>query len=223
MMEDAAGYYDWMMDAMRSHIGGHVLEVGCGCGVATPAIARLPSVYRVTAVDILPHFIEANGAKALPKTTFACQDFTALPDNAYDSVVCTNVLEHLQDDAGAAKHLYRILKPGGTLAFLVPAHPKLYTVYDHEAGHYRRYRKSEAEALMRSAGFRVDDLFSFNALGAAGWYVSFNVLQRGKVMPERSRFLARCFQRYVQPVGEVVESVVRPPFGLSVIALCTKK
>src|SRR5690606_8047019 len=42
------------------------------------------------------------------------------PDNSFDVILCNHVLEHIPDDFGAMKELYRILKPGGWGIFQIP-------------------------------------------------------------------------------------------------------
>lgn len=42
------------------------------------------------------------------------------PDNSFDVILCNHVLEHIPDDLGAMKELYRILKPGGWGIFQIP-------------------------------------------------------------------------------------------------------
>jgi ubiquinone/menaquinone biosynthesis C-methylase UbiE len=75
--------------------------------------------------------------------------------NSFAAITCLNVLEHIEDDAGALTQLRRILKPGGRLALTVPAGKTLCDLYDDVHFHYRRYRLSELESNMRQAGFKL--------------------------------------------------------------------
>src|SRR5205085_10979289 len=65
-----------------------------------------------------------------------------LPSESVDVVVLLNVLEHIENDAGAMEQVARILKPGGAAVIEVPAGPHLYDVYDKVLMHFRRYRSS---------------------------------------------------------------------------------
>ncbi len=51
-------------------------------------------------------------------------DITALPfpDDSFDLVICSHVLEHVQDDTGALRELFRVLRPGGTAVLPHPVH-----------------------------------------------------------------------------------------------------
>src|SRR5205085_2252032 len=59
----------------------------------------------------------------------------------FDSILCLNVLEHVQDDLQAMKNLIEKVRPGGTLVALVPAYPGLFNGIDRAVGHHRRYRR----------------------------------------------------------------------------------
>ena len=48
------------------------------------------------------------------------QDMSIVEDNTYDLIICSHVLEHVQNDKKAMEEMKRILKPDGKVAFLVP-------------------------------------------------------------------------------------------------------
>lgn len=221
MMEEAPRYGAWIAEAVHTHLKGHLLDVGCGTGEYTGHFAALPTVARVTAIDISPVAIAlAQQRVPLPNVTFAVENVQTV-HGMYDSLVCANVIEHIEDDRQFVLSLKKVVRLGGTLALLVPAHPRLYSRYDREAGHYRRYTKRGLQSLLTAAGLRIDSLFHFNMLGALGWLLSFKILQRGGVQEGRTRSLVRFFNRFFLPVGKRMESSMHPPFGISLIALCS--
>jgi len=102
-------------------------------------------------------------------------DLTAMPiygNGSFDLIICTHVLEHIQDDRAAMRELYRILKPGGEAILQVPIlpildrdyeNPSVKTLEDHwqhygEADHVRVYSKNGYLEKLRSAGFVVRQL-----------------------------------------------------------------
>jgi len=87
------------------------------------------------------------------------------PDEQYDAIVCNHVLEHVPDDRRAMAELYRVLKPGGWAALLVPmtetltdedpaASPEERKKRFGQEDHVRLYGRDYLDRL-REAGFRV--------------------------------------------------------------------
>ncbi len=221
-MEKALPYFEWTTEQMVSHISGHVLEVGCGVGNATPYIAGCPNVQKCTAVDIDTHALAIAAKQQNERMEFICSDFHALAKNSFDSLVCANTIEHIEDDNEAVRAMYSLLRPGGKIALLMPAHQFLYSRYDHEAGHYRRYTKASMQAVLKQAEFTIDDVFYFNMSAAVGWFLINTCLQKSGT--DRGTFsgAAGIFATYIMPLNIWIERKFRPPFGLSVIGLATK-
>jgi SAM-dependent methyltransferase len=108
-------------------------------------------------------------------------DVTAieLPDDAFDAVLCSHVLEHVHDDAAAMRELRRITAPGGFCLVMVPLaldrertyeDPSITAPADRERAflqfdHVRLYAPDIAERL-RGAGFDVEVVDLHAELGA---------------------------------------------------------
>jgi SAM-dependent methyltransferase len=73
---------------------------------------------------------------------------------AYDLVVCSEVIEHIPDDALAARRLASLVRPGGVLIITVPGGAK--SKFDIHIGHQRHYRPAEAASLLRAAGMKIE-------------------------------------------------------------------
>lgn len=97
--------------------GISALELGCGSGLFTQMFAQTGA--QVTAVDISPELIELAKPRN-PNVTFICARFEDLKfDKAFDAVVGSSVLHHLEIDAALEK-CHQVLKPGGVMAFAEP-------------------------------------------------------------------------------------------------------
>ena len=130
---------------------GRVLDVGCGAG-ATSVVAAASG--RLLGVDL---GAEATAAARARGIEVAQMDATALAtrEGAFDLVVALDVLEHLDQDAAAARELLRTLRPGGALLVTVPAYQWLWSSHDVALGHRRRYTRGRLRTLLASAGFEV--------------------------------------------------------------------
>lgn len=71
------------------------------------------------------------------------------------NMCCLDVLEHIEDDNCFLVKINEMLCVNGTLIITVPAFMSLWSKDDKDAGHFRRYRKSEICNKMESAGFEV--------------------------------------------------------------------
>lgn len=126
-----------------------LLDVGCGPGELLMTVARaFSSGKRFTGCDFAPEVIENNRSR-LPGIAFARYDLQAgageLPESQYDIVVCSEVLEHLEDQQAAFGHLAGLVKPGGWLILSCPTGKRFATevhfghVHHPTAREVRRY------------------------------------------------------------------------------------
>ena len=73
------------------------------------------------------------------------------------------MIEHLPDDLSILRDLRKLLVPGGYLILTVPAHEILWSCFDIEACHYRRYTTSDLAAKLIQTGYRVEYLTEYMA------------------------------------------------------------
>jgi SAM-dependent methyltransferase len=83
-----------------------------------------------------------------------CADVSAVPDgDAFDVVCAFEVLEHLDDDAGALRAWRERVTEGGWIVLSVPAHQHRFGAHDRAVGHFRRYDPDGLSALLVANGF----------------------------------------------------------------------
>lgn len=116
--ETTEQYDRWLADLLvRLPERGHVLDIGCGCGV--PVARRLTTAgHQVTGVDISDVQIE-RARSLVPDATFIRADATALdlPPGTFDAIVCLYALIHmpLNQQPHLLHNITRWLRPGGWL------------------------------------------------------------------------------------------------------------
>jgi len=181
-MSSVPKFNRWMADALRPHLGGRVLEIGSGIGNMTRQLCPRD---RYTASDINPHYLDylQRGFEGRPYLDVRRVDLTQPADFAplaggYDTVVCLNVLEHLDDEDGALGNIRSALESGGRALILVPQGPGLHGTLDQALGHVRRYTRASLRAALERNGFEVQELFDFNRVTTPGWWWNGKVLRR---------------------------------------------
>lgn len=104
----------------EKYVSGSLLEVGCGEGRGIDKL--LPLVQQFTAIDKIEDVINRLSER-YPSATFRRMDippFEGLPDNAFDTIISFQVIEHIRDDKRFLQEINRVLKPGGTALITTP-------------------------------------------------------------------------------------------------------
>ena len=90
--------------------------------------------------------------------------------NRFDTVVCVNVLEHIEDDVRALRVLRDVVAgTGGQVLIWVPAVQAIYGPHDAALGHHRRYSKASLTKAFDSAGLELVAIGSSNPIGLLSW------------------------------------------------------
>jgi 2-polyprenyl-3-methyl-5-hydroxy-6-metoxy-1,4-benzoquinol methylase len=214
-------YNHWIYQEISEALGQRILEIGSGTGNITQFLCADGS--EVMATDIVPsyrsHLQRLFGEKL--NVSIGELDLTArAPENlikrSFDTVVCINVLEHIEDDLFALEQMREVLIPRGKLALLVPAHKFLYGEFDRAVDHYRRYEKSELIEKLDQAGFCLLRTKFFNIAAILPWLINGRLLKRN-YLPEGQASMAN----YLVPLLKL-ERLIGPPLGLSIIAIAQK-
>ena len=216
-------YNRWLVSRFEKAVGRRVLEIGAGFGNIT---RHLKGRELVVASDLDPVAIEHlkgtfrddRGVRvASYRFPLAPAALAEIRTERIDTIVCLNVLEHIEDDRATLADMYSLLEPGGRLVLLVPAFQRLYGTLDVHLRHFRRYEKDDLEQKFREAGFVLEDLRFANRPGIFGWWLNGKVLRR-RVLP-RAQLLAF---KFFMPLLRSEEK--RPPSaGLSLIAIGRKE
>ncbi|XP_017464276.1 PREDICTED: ubiquinone biosynthesis O-methyltransferase, mitochondrial [Rhagoletis zephyria] len=112
-----------LMNTSKVLQGKNILEVGCGGGILTEPLARLSA--NVTGIDLGEDVIttarthlESHSPELKDRITYKIEPVEVHAksnSNYYDAVVCSEVLEHIDDKAGFLTHCVHTLKPGGSI------------------------------------------------------------------------------------------------------------
>ena len=155
--------------------GARVLDVGCGAGLLSEAMAREGA--QVVGLDLAPELVEVAKLHLYEsglQVDYRLQSVEALAAEApasFDAITCMEMLEHVPDPASVIRACAMLLRPGGTLvlstinrtplAFATAIVGAEYVAGllpkgTHDYGSF--IRPSELAGWLRAAGLRTDDV-----------------------------------------------------------------
>src|SRR5256885_99075 len=187
-MSEARNYQGHVFGLVRPYVGSHVLEVGCGIGTMTAQLLDIAP--RVECIE--PNLNCATRAReALAGndgvTIRVCHleecSRAELARQMFDTVVCVNVLEHIEDDVRALA-LFRdvVAGTGGRVVIFVPALQGIYSQHDAALGHHRRYSKCSLRAVFAAADLDVVEVGGGKYRAEAALGIPPVVAERGVVL-----------------------------------------
>ena len=145
--------YDAILRLLRRATDvGSVLEIGAGQGAVGVMLARR---YAYTGIEPDPRSFAAARARfdAAGVQEIVQGDLSALASGRVFDLVCAfEVLEHIEDDAGAVADWIAWIRPGGWFLVSVPAGRDRFGAADRKAGHFRRYGRDDISSLLAAAG-----------------------------------------------------------------------
>jgi SAM-dependent methyltransferase len=139
-------------------------EIGCGTGYVLAGIREKFLRMHLVGSDIfMDGLVFAKGR--LPAVELYQMDARRIFfESEFDVVGAFDVLEHLVEDENALAQMFNAARPGGGLLLTVPQQRYLWSASDQFAMHQRRYSRAELRAKVRSAGFEIERITSFNSL-----------------------------------------------------------
>ena len=220
ILAEAPQYNRWQFDMVAPWLGRRILEVGAGIGnMSEQFLESRPGLLVVTDTDAFYRARLAERFAGRPEVVveaLSMPDLSAGPrfaESRLDTVIATNVVEHIEDDLGTVRTMRSLLVPGGRAVILVPALQSIYGTLDRELGHYRRYSPSRLRLLLESAGLEIEQLRWFNRVGVFGWWFNGRVRKVSRIPLDQ----LRGFDRLVPLLR--LERFLPLPFGQSLIAV----
>lgn len=218
-MSFAVNYHRWILDEFESYFGETTAEVGAGIGSVSRLILGR-GVTRLYAFEPSPNMFP------LLEKELRCDEGAQAVNDCFspkyvqsgvDSIAYINVMEHIQDDRAEFALAHEALRANGHLLLFVPALPWLYSDFDKQLGHFRRYTMKGVTGLLKDAGFSLVTARYFDLAGIIPWYVNFVLLRRS--LGHRG---VSAYDRLVVPLMRRVESRLVPPLGKNLLIVARK-
>jgi SAM-dependent methyltransferase len=197
------------LDRLNLAAGQRVLDLGCGEGRHCHGI-YITETAEATGIDLCQQSLEKAraGLATLPPRAVPCNFVEAsayalpFPDEHFDAVICSEVLEHLDDYPKALAEVARVLKPGGIFAVTVPrAWPERICwklapgeggYADQPGGHVRIFNARALTRTIQEHGFRFTGRHFAHALHVPYWWLKTAFWKRRDDHP-----LVRAYHRFL--------------------------
>lgn len=183
---------DWVIGILEKHVhkrNQRALEVGFGSGVYLPTLAKLFD--EVIVSDVENTFIKhaSKFTEAFPNISLIIDNIadSKLPETSFDLILCSEVVEHIENSASAFTKMHRLLKSGGILILTTPQRYSLLEliakivfmpgvinlvriIYREpilEMGHINLMTRKQVVMQLKEAGFRIREHYK------TGMYIPF--------------------------------------------------
>lgn len=202
-----------------------VLDIGTGVGTNLRMLRNL-EFSAVEGLDPSKEAVHWCASKGLGPVHLGSVNDIPFENGAFDVVLATDVIEHVDDDGRAMEEVARVLAPNGIALITVPAFPSLWGLEDDVSLHRRRYRMRALRQLVYESGLAVRRAYHFNYLlfipiwGARRMMRLTNPRLQSETQirtPLLDRLLSVVFA-----VDVLTAPRLRLPFGVSILILAAK-
>lgn len=206
------------------YLHGDVLDVGAGLGATIATLAPRQPEARWTALEPDPSLVarltSEVGSGTLPSSTRVVQGITAdlVGGAQFDTVLYIDVLEHIDDDSMEVTNAERLLRSGGHLVIVAPAHNWLFTPFDRAIGHYRRYSSRVLRGLL-SPRLEICELRYLDSVGLLASLANRLLLNTADPKPSQ----IAVWDKAMVPFSRILDPLLRGSLGKSVVAVARKR
>jgi 2-polyprenyl-3-methyl-5-hydroxy-6-metoxy-1,4-benzoquinol methylase len=204
---------------IRPYLSGDVLEVGAGLGISTEYL-HSPNLSSWTCLEPDSELADSIRCRfnALPRLRVETGTTETLGYvGKFDTILYIDVLEHIENDREEMARAEGLLRKGGRIVVIAPAHQWLYTAFDRCIGHFRRYNRA---SLLACSPLGCE-LLLIQYLDSAGMLASIgNRLLLQRSMPEGSHIFL--WDRFLVPCSRWLDRLTMHSVGKSILGVWRK-
>lgn len=225
-LANAKGFNKWIYELIKPWVAGKILELGSGIGnisnqlISNHTNVSLSDINGEYLSFLKQQFIDLKNLVNI----FELDLMHPVFDHQYrhligqfNTLIASNVIEHIQDDYLAITNAIKLLQPGGTFIMLVPAHPVLFNRLDKQLDHHRRYTLNRLDQCFQDRDGIIVEKMHFNVPGALAWFISGSLLKCESIKPWQVSMF-----EYVVPLSKWISKYFKLNFGLSILFVFKK-
>jgi 2-polyprenyl-3-methyl-5-hydroxy-6-metoxy-1,4-benzoquinol methylase len=214
--DNAKNFRNYQFKLIKNHISGVVAEIGPGNGQNLKAyhvLAKKVFLYEPTKKSCLKL-----QKKFKSKKIFIKNNYFETNKKKYDTIMYLDVLEHIKNDKSELIKAYKALKINGCLIINVPAFWHLFSNFDKDVGHLRRYSKRNIIEITKKLKFKSIQMTYYDSLG----YL-FSLSSKIFIKDYKKNFKSKIkFWNSLIPLSKFIDIITLNLFGKSLLIIIKK-
>lgn len=210
ILKDAVNYNNFLEQELLNFISPEKKALDFGAGIGEFASRLRNKSLNINCVEL-----DERQKRHLEQNNFIT--FSSIKECSPSSrTYSLNVLEHIEDDISALHELKNNLKSNGKLFLYVPAFMCLYTQFDKNIGHFRRYTLSELKNKLTTTGFTIERAEYVDSVGFLCWFIM------GKLPGNKNSInpkMVKTFDKFIFPLSRIIDRFTNKLFGKNLLII----
>ena len=215
--DNSVNFRNYQNNLFKNHLRGHVAEVGPGNGENLKIYkdkVEILELYEPSKI-LFDNLISKFGSD---KKFIINNEVFSLKENTYDSILYLDVLEHIENDDKEVVKAFNSLKEGGKLIINVPAFQHLYSSFDKDVKHFRRYSKKTLLNLFENLNYSSYELKYYDSIG----YL-LSIMSKILTKNYKKNFNQKIkIWNSLIPLSKILDRLIFHSFGKSLLLIITK-
>lgn len=214
--DKALNFRNYQFSLFEKYLSGSLAEVGPGNCIHIKKYIKKAS--KITLFEPSTNFYSRLKKIKSPKVKLIKNYFNSKKNN-FDAIICLDVIEHIKDDKREVKKLINSLRKGGKLIIIVPAFNFLYSKFDQDIGHFRRYSKRNIKFLFKKLNCKILENKYFDSIGFCLSLLSKFFTKNYK---KNIKYKINFWDKLI-PISKFMDKIINFSFGKSLMIILEKE
>jgi len=210
-------YRSYRIQLLIKYVGKNILEVGAGRGKIIETLS-LDSSRKFTLLELDNSFYEfliknlqSEKIRIMNKNSNSLRE-------KFDTIIYLDVIEHIENDEEELDVALSLLENNGYLIIIVPAFQFLFSDFDKNVGHFRRYNKNFFKEYRKKNNLEIEQLKYFDIIG---FFIIF-LSKFLKLTNSKKTILGIKIWNFLIPVSKFLDKLILHNLGKSIICVYKK-
>ena len=211
-------YRSYQIELFNEYVGKNVLEVGAGRGKIIEILSNDKSKF-FTLLELDNNFYDYLIKNLQSEKIIVKNKKTTQINDKFDTIIYLDVIEHIDKDEEELNNALRLLEKNSHLIIIVPAFQILFSEFNKNVGHYRRYHKKFFKDYAQKNSLEIKQLKYFDVLG---FFIVFLSKFIGLTNSKRNKLGIKIWN-FLIPLSKFLDKIIFHSLGKSIICVYKKK